>query len=203
MAQHEKPRKRFEAKHAVAIIISSAVIGVGALALLLSLNQGEDQSSQGDAQIPAGTRSLDQDNSPLQVGNCLVITGSANDTQEEKVDCSDKSKFSFEVSQVVSDTKSCPDNTASYEISGKSRSGSTRTVEGRLPDPEPAPGCLLQHLVQRHQTLRGGGVRLGQGQGHQTRRTGERVLRNRRKRPHLHHTSPHLLHRDPPVIHGA
>ena len=140
MAQHEKPGKRFEAKHAVAIIISSAVIGVGALALLLSLNQGEDQSSQGDAQIPAGTRSLDQDNSPLQVGNCLVITGSANDTQEEKVDCSDKSKFSFEVSQVVSDTKSCPDNTASYEISSKSRyGGSSRTVKAV---------CLIPNLHQ-------------------------------------------------------
>ena len=139
MPQYEKPRKRFEAKHAVIIIVSIVVLGVGALVLSLSINQGKEQISQGNAQTPASTGSPAQDDSLLQVGNCLVLTGAANDAKEEKVDCSDKSKFSFEVSQVVSDSSSCPGKTASYEISSKSRSGSTRTVKAV---------CLIPNLHQ-------------------------------------------------------
>ena len=80
-----------------------------------------------------------QTNENLQVGNCLVITGTATNANEEKIDCSDKSKFSYEVSQTVSNTSSCPDNTTSYEISRKSRYGGSSTVKAV---------CLVPNLHQ-------------------------------------------------------
>ena len=50
---------------------------------------------------------------------------------------------------------------------------------GRPPAAGPIKGRLLQQIVQQHRRLRCGGLRLGEFQGHQTRRPGERVLRSR------------------------
>ena len=117
MAQNEAPKKRFGARKVIGIIVAVAVLGAGGWTLWQHFKTNEN----------------------LQVGNCLVITGTRTDAQEEKVDCSDKSKFSYEVSQTVSDSSSCPENTTSYEISSKSRGGSSRTVKAV---------CLVPNLHQ-------------------------------------------------------
>ncbi len=118
MEQHGTPKKRFGARKIISIVVAVAVLGAGGWTLWQHFKTNEN----------------------LQVGNCLVITGTTTNAQEEKVDCSDKSKFSFEVSQVVSDTSSCPENTASYEISSKSRyGGSSKTVKAV---------CLIPNLHQ-------------------------------------------------------
>ena len=117
MEQHGTPKKRFGARKIISIIVAVAVLGAGGWTLWQHFKTNEN----------------------LQVGNCLVITGTTTNAQEEKVDCSDKSKFSYEVSQVVSDTSSCPENTTSYEISSKSRGGSSRTVKAV---------CLVPNLHQ-------------------------------------------------------
>ena len=117
MEQHGTPKKRFGARKIISIIVAVAVLGAGGWTLWQHFKTNEN----------------------LQVGNCLVITGTTTNAQEEKVDCSDKSKFSYEVSQTVSDTSSCPENTTSYEISSESRGGSSRTVKAV---------CLVPNLHQ-------------------------------------------------------
>ena len=116
-AQQATPKKRFGVRQIISLVTVVVVLGAGGWFLWQNFKTNEN----------------------LQVGNCLIITGTTTDAQEEKVDCSDKSKFSYEVSQVVSDTKSCPANTSSYEISSKSRYGSTRTVKAV---------CLIPNLHQ-------------------------------------------------------
>ena len=117
MEQHGTPKKRFGARKIISIIVAVAVLGAGAWSLWQNFKTNEN----------------------LQVGNCLVITGTATNANEEKIDCSDKSKFSYEVSQTVSNTSSCPDNTTSYEISRKSRYGGSSTVKAV---------CLVPNLHQ-------------------------------------------------------
>ena len=117
MTQYETPKKRFGVRQIISIVSAVAVLGVGGWFLWQRFQTNEN----------------------LQVGNCLVVTGTATNADVEKVDCSDKSKFSYEVSQTVSNTSSCPDNTTSYEISRKSRYGGSSTVKAV---------CLVPNLHQ-------------------------------------------------------
>ena len=117
MTQYETPKKRFGVRQILSIISAVVMVGAGGWFLWQRFQTNEN----------------------LQVGNCLVITGTATNANEEKIDCSDKSKFSYEVSQTVSNTSSCPDNTTSYEISRKSRYGGSSTVKAV---------CLVPNLHQ-------------------------------------------------------
>jgi hypothetical protein len=115
-AMQGTPKKRFSVKQIVPIILVAVVVVAGAWSLWGNFQTNEN----------------------LKVGNCLVITGEANNANEEKIDCSDKSKFSFEVTQVVSSSSACPNGSTYYEITSKSRrSSSTRTEK---------VACLIPNL---------------------------------------------------------
>lgn len=63
----------------------------------------------------------------LQVGNCLVMSGSVDDANEKKVDC-DKEDFSWKVVSVVKTEDLCPaEETISYTVGGKGRRGANRS----------------------------------------------------------------------------
>lgn len=57
-----------------------------------------------------------QSEAALEAGNCLVISGEADDADHEQVDCDDADTFSYEVAMVLDGTETCGAEYGSYTI---------------------------------------------------------------------------------------
>lgn len=113
----DQPKKKNNnAAAVIKVIVAAVFLGLGAWGLW-----SQFQSSQA-----------------LQVGKCIVVSGTADKADHKEVDCSDKTQFSFEVAKTVDNSDACPSDMVSYEVTNRSgRSTKTQKV-----------ACLIRNLHQ-------------------------------------------------------
>ncbi|MDO5083909.1 MAG: hypothetical protein Q4D89_10985, partial [Arachnia propionica] len=68
-----------------------------------------------------------QTDQALKEGNCIVLSGTADDASEKKIEC-DKEPFSWKVASIAANEAGCPtEDTVPYTVTSKSRRGASRT----------------------------------------------------------------------------